>query len=159
MLCSVYKLKYVLTEKKFISSLVLTTIVVQHFILYIFTFFNHNRNVSPVFVLLSHPVRGINILAVLTQMFIFPTGNIELAPVPSPYILPQVRGPLPHAPQTLGSGRLQVLQGFRAFDPGLDIPEGPAWRPADLLCLDLLGLSLFPLYPVPLLSRQPRSNI
>ena len=103
-------------------------------------------------------MRGIDILAVVRQMFIFPTGNIELAPVPSPYILPQVRGPLPHAPQTLGSGRLQVLQGFRALDPALDIPDGPAWSPADLLCLGL-ALSLFPLYPVPLLSRQERSNI
>ena len=92
-------------------------------------------------------------------MFIFPTGHIELAPVAPPHILPEVRGPLPHTPQTLGRDGLQVLQGFRTLDPGLDVPDGTAGSTADLLGLGLLGLPLLPLYPVPLLSRQQRSNI
>ena len=54
---------------------------------------------------------------------------------------------------------LLIMQGFRAFDPALHIPDGTARSPADLLGLDLVGLPLFPLYPVPLLSRQERSNI
>ena len=115
-------------------------------------------NVCQVFPLLSDPLRGINIVALVGKMFVFPS-QVELTPVPPPHILPQVWRPLPHTPQTLRCGGLQVLQGFRAFDPALHIPDGTARSPADLLGLDLVGLPLFPLYPVPLLSRQERSNI
>ena len=109
------------------------------------------------FVLLSEPPRGHGVVRV-RELFVPPNGHVELTAVFPLHILPEVRCSLPHTPETLSRGRLEILKGPRTFDPCLKVLHSPGHsdrlpcrRPADLL-------PLLPLNPVPLLHGDPRSE-